>query len=203
MRQMGGPEAAATAPRPRSNLTIPNLLSALRLASVPVFLTLFIRGHENAGVAVYAVAAWSDFADGYIARRMNQVTDLGKLLDPLADRVFIVALAVALVVRGVLDSALAGAVFLRDGLILAAFPWWEARGVGRIEVNRVGKAATAALLTGLTWMAWSETTFPLAGVAERPGWSLVVAGAGLYWIAAIMYFVEARRRLHSRAEASR
>src|SRR5919106_1769508 len=83
-------------------LTIPNLLSFGRLATVPVFVWLFVSGRENAAVIVYAVAAWTDFFDGFIARRTHSVTELGKLLDPLADRVFIVALALALVARGTL-----------------------------------------------------------------------------------------------------
>src|SRR5918999_4865264 len=64
--------------------TIPNLLSALRLASVPVFIGLFVSGHEEAAVILYAVGAWTDFFDGYIARHTGQVTEIGKLLDPLA-----------------------------------------------------------------------------------------------------------------------
>ena len=190
-------DAAPTARR--SNLTIPNVLSFLRLATVPVFLWLFLGGRENAAVALYAVTAWTDFADGYIARRMNQVTELGKLLDPLADRVFIVALAAALVGNGVLPAAVAGAVFLRDGLVLAAWPWWEARGIGRIPVNTTGKAATFSLLMGLTWLAWGETTFPLAGIVHEPGLVITIVGAVLYWVATAMYFAEARRRLAARA----
>src|ERR671918_764728 len=96
---------SVTSPRTTSDgrlLTIPNLLSFGRLATVPVFVWLFVSGREDAAVILYAVAAWTDFFDGFIARRTHSVTELGKLLDPLADRVFIVALALALVARGTL-----------------------------------------------------------------------------------------------------
>src|SRR5687768_2714238 len=82
--------------------TVPNVLSFLRLLSVPVFLYLFISGRELPAVILYAAGAWSDFFDGVIARRTNQVSELGKLLDPLADRVFISALLIALVARDAL-----------------------------------------------------------------------------------------------------
>ena len=101
-------------------LTIPNLLSLARLATVPVFVWLFVTDRTNAAVTLYAIAAWTDFFDGYLARRLNEVSELGKLLDPLADRVFIVALAVALVANDVLPLWLAIAIIARDVVILSA-----------------------------------------------------------------------------------
>ncbi len=179
------------------NLTIPNVLSGARLASVPVFLWLWLRGSRDAAVILYVVGAWSDFFDGYIARRTNTVTELGKLLDPLADRVLIVALAIALVVAEVLPGWLAGLILARDLLVLVAFPILERRGVERIPVNRLGKAATAALLSGLTLLALTETSLGWADVVELPGLSLVVVGAVLYWAAGIMYAREAVGRLRA------
>src|SRR5688572_30562156 len=139
-------------------LTIPNVLSGLRLASVPVFLWLWLDGMRDAAVILYAAGAWTDFFDGYIARRTNSVTELGKLLDPLADRVLIVALTIALVAADVLPWWLAVVVIGRDVLVLVAWPFLESRGVPRIAVNRIGKTATASLLLGLTLLALSETT---------------------------------------------
>ncbi len=179
------------------NLTIPNLLSALRLASVPVFVTLFVKGRENLAVAIYIAGAWTDFFDGYIARRFNQVTELGKLLDPLADRVMIVALTIALVARDILPLWLALVLIVRDLLILAAFPALERKGVARIRVNFVGKCATAALLTGLSWLAWSQTTFPGEGFGDEIGMPLVILGAILYWVAAGTYAGQARDSLRA------
>jgi cardiolipin synthase len=183
----------------RRFVTVPNLLSALRLASVPLFVWLFVSGRENAAVIIYGVAAFSDFLDGLIARRTGAVTDLGKLLDPLADRVFIAALAVVLVARGALPLIAAVAVIGRDVLVLGAYPLLERRGAERIPVNAVGKAATASLLFGLTWLALSETTFALGRAGAEVGLTGIVIGAVLYWAAAIMYAREARIRLRALA----
>ncbi len=186
-------------------LTVPNLLSGLRLASVPVFLYLFVTGHQEAAVLLYAAGALTDFFDGVIARRLGQISELGKLLDPLADRVFIVALALALVAVDALPWAIAAAIVVRDLLLLSIWPLFERRGAGRIAVNFTGKTATALLLFGLTFMAVAETDFPLAGVADEMGLVLVVAGAVLYYVAAGMYGSEAYRRLTSqrRIDSSR
>lgn len=167
--------------------TIPNVLSLLRLASVPLFIYLFVSDREEAAVILYGAFAWTDFFDGVIARRFNQVSELGKLLDPLADRVFIIALAVALVATEALPWGLAAAIVGRDLILLAGFPILERRGVPRIRVNFTGKTATAALLFGLTWLAWAETSFPITDTARVLGMSFTIFGAVAYWVAASMY----------------
>ena len=186
-------------------LTVPNVLSGLRLASVPVFLYLFVTGREGAAVLLYAAGAWTDFFDGVIARRLGQVSELGKLLDPLADRVFIVALAIALVAVDALPWLIAGAIVVRDLLLLSIWPLFERRGVGRIPVNFTGKTATAMLLFGLTWMAVGETNIPPAAVADEIGLVFVTGGSVLYYVSAGMYAREARRRLSAlpRADSQR
>jgi cardiolipin synthase len=183
-------------------LTIPNVLSLLRLASVPIFVWLFLTDRANAAVILFGVAAWSDFFDGLIARRFDQVSELGKLLDPLADRVFIVALAVALVGRDALPWGLAVAIVARDILLLSVFPFLERKKVARIAVNFVGKTATAALLFGLTWLALAETTLPGNGIGETVGISFTVLGAVLYWVAAGMYAREAMLKLRAVSETA-
>jgi cardiolipin synthase (CMP-forming) len=182
--------------RPRL-LTVPNVLSLLRLASVPVFVILFATSREEAAVILYAVGAISDFLDGFIARRTHSVTELGKLLDPLADRIFIVALAVSLVAREVLPLWLALVVIARDVLVLSLFPALEGRGIERIRVNFVGKTATASLLAGLTVLAWSETTFAGSAEATPLGMAFVGVGAILYWVAGALYAREAIRKIHA------
>ena len=170
-------------------LTIPNILSFLRLATVPVFVWLFVTGHTDLAVSIYAIAAWTDFFDGFLARRLGAVSELGKLLDPLADRVFIVALAVALVARDVLPLWLAIVIIARDVVILSAFPFVDRSGIPRIRVNFTGKSATAALLAGLTLMAFSETSVPVFGNETSADIGLILTGIGalLYWVAGAMY----------------
>jgi len=181
-------------------LTVPNVLSALRLASVPVFLFLFISGREEAAVILYGVGAFTDFLDGFIARRLGQISELGKVLDPMADRVFIVALAVALVVAGTLQWWLAALIVVRDLLMVGLFPLLQRSGLGRIPVNFAGKTATAFLLIGLTWLALARTDFWWAP-DDTVGLAIVLAGTVLYYVAVGLYAREAFRRLeHLRAQ---
>lgn len=177
--------------------TLPNVISFLRLASVPVFVWLFVSGRENIAVGIYAAGALSDFFDGYLARRTDSVSELGKLLDPLADRIFIVALAVALVARQVLPLWLAVTIISRDLLLVSLFPLLDRRGIERIRVNFIGKSATAALLLGLTLLALSETDLPIAEGGRPAGMAVTLFGAVLYWVASFMYGRQARERLAS------
>jgi cardiolipin synthase len=179
----------------RRVLTIPNVLSLIRLASVPVFIWLFVDDREEAAVIIFAAGAWTDFFDGYIARRTGSITQLGKLLDPLADRAVIVALAIALVATEALSLWLAATIVVRDVLVLSLFPALDRRGMRRIPVNFVGKTATALLLLGLTLMAWSETSWPLTDVFGDIGLVITAAGAALYWVAGYLYAREALGRL--------
>jgi cardiolipin synthase (CMP-forming) len=194
---MGTPAPTVDSGRRSRLLTVPNVLSLLRLASVPVFVVLFVTSREEAAVILYAAGATSDFLDGFIARRTHTVTELGKLLDPLADRIFIVALAVALVAREVLPLWLALVVIARDVLVLSLFPALESRGIERIRVNFVGKTATASLLAGLTVLAWSETTFAGSGEVAPLGMAFCAVGAILYWVAGALYAREAIQRIHA------
>jgi cardiolipin synthase len=179
-------------------LTIPNVLSFVRLATVPVFLWLWLSDRRDAAVILYAVGGWTDFFDGKIARATNSVTELGKLLDPLADRVFIITLTVALVAADILPLWLALVLIVRDALLLAVFPVLERKGVERIAVNFVGKSATASLLVGLTLLAFSATSVDWADAGVVPGLTLTVFGAVLYWTAAGLYGREAVRLLQAR-----
>ena len=183
-------------------LTVPNVLSLLRLGSVPVFLWLFLSGAERAAVVLYAAGAVSDFFDGFIARRWRQVSDFGRLLDPLSDRVFIVALTVALVAREAFPWPLAVGIVVRDVVLLSLWPLFERRHVGRIAVNFTGKTATALLLVGLTLMAVGETGWPWADRLHGIGLGFAVIGGILYWVAGAMYAREALRKLRgSRTQA--
>jgi cardiolipin synthase len=196
MRHVSSPPSTAS----RRRLTIPNLLSLARLASVPVFVWLFVAGHENSAVIVYALGALTDFFDGYIARRTGSVTELGQALDPLADRVFIVALALVLINREALPVWLAGAIVVRDAALLGAVVILERRGMKRIPVSAMGKLATAMLLFGLSWLALAETSLLGSGIGDTIGITFTGAGAVLYWAAGLGYAQEARRRMASESE---
>src|SRR4051812_14817872 len=128
--------------------TIPNLLSLLRLLGVPLFLWLVLGPEANGwAFAVLAFGGLSDYADGKIARRFHQTSRLGALLDPAADRLYIVATIVALTVRGILPVWLAITIPLRDLLLLTTVPGLRRNGYGfALPVSFAGKAATLALL---------------------------------------------------------
>jgi cardiolipin synthase (CMP-forming) len=179
--------------------TVPNILSLLRLASVPFFVWLFVAGQEEAAVFLYAVGAWTDFFDGYIARRTGAITELGKLLDPLADRVFILTLAITLLVTDALSLWLAVVIISREILVFLLWPVLERRGLARIPVNFTGKSATAALLFGLTALAWSETTWSLQQSADELGFLFVLFGAALSWLATGLYAREIARLVRMRS----
>ena len=160
-----------------------------------MFVWLFVSGRETAAVIVYAAAASSDFFDGYIARRTRSVSELGKLLDPLADRIFIAAVAIALVARGALPLWLALVLVARDVIVLSAFPLLDRRGIERIPVSFIGKTATAALLFGRTALAVSETPLPGRGAMDAIGLIVTAVGTLLYWVAGALYAREALTRM--------
>lgn len=168
-------------------LTIPNVLSLARLATVPVFIWLFVSGRKDVAVGLYAIAAWTDFFDGYIARRTGAITELGRLLDPFADRVLIVALTLALVLEDVLPAWLAAVIVGRDVLILVGYPLVHRGAMAKMRVNFVGKTATAFLLLGLTLLALSETSLTWTGLVRPAGLGFVAVGAAFYWVSGVMY----------------
>lgn len=174
--------------------TLPNVLSLVRLGTAPVFLRLFTTGREDAAVMLYGAGAVTDFWDGYLARHMHSESRLGEMLDPVADRVFIATLAAALVARGDLPRWMAVSVMGRDALVVAGFVVLARRDI-RMAVNRTGKVATASLLLGLSLAATSATSFGSDHALRRAGLLATSLGAGLYWIAGMMYAKKARHRL--------
>lgn len=138
--------------------TIPNLISVARLGLIPVFLWLLFGKDDPAGAgSVFFVIAWSDWIDGYLARRLNQVSELGKLLDPLADRI---AVAVAVVfgwVAGVLAPWFAAALIVRESLVAIAAVVVFVRGADlTVEVRYLGKLATFMVYSAVTWFYWAD-----------------------------------------------
>jgi cardiolipin synthase len=175
--------------------TIPNLLSLLRLLGVPLFLWLALGPEANGwSFAVLAFGGLSDYADGKIARRFHQTSRLGALLDPAADRLYIVATIVALTVRGILPVWLAVAIALRDLVLLTTVPVLRRHGYGfALPVNFAGKAATLALLYAFPLLLLSVGDSVVAQVARPVGWAFTGWGTVLYWYAGVLYVVQVRR----------
>lgn len=168
-------------------LTVPNALSALRIALVPVFLVLVLVGLDAAALVVIIVSSLSDFLDGIIARRFGQITKLGQLLDPAADRLFIFAAVIALAVRDVVPWWVVGVIVGRDvflavlGLVLAQ------RGYGPLPVHHLGKLATFALFYALPLLVLGQAFPSVQAVSDPIGWGFTIWGAFLYWWAGILY----------------
>jgi cardiolipin synthase len=176
-------------------LTIPNALSLLRLAGVPVFLWLVLGPHRD-GIALLILVAsgLTDYLDGKLARLLNQSSKLGALLDPTADRLYIASTVIALTIRDIIPLWLLIVLVARDVVLLAFGPVLLRMGYGiALPVHFLGKAATFNLLyafplllatTGDNWFA----------TASRPfAWAFVIWGTALYWWAIGLYAIQVQR----------
>ena len=168
--------------------TIPNLLSILRLLGVPLFLWLLLGPHADGwALAVLMVSGFTDWADGVLARKLNQMSNFGALLDPLADRLYILATLVGLVLRHIIPWWLAVVIVGRD-VVLAGGLWvLRRRGWGPPAVHYLGKAATFCLLYAFPLLLIGAHHGTLADVARPIAWAFTVWGTGLYLWAGAVY----------------
>ena len=176
--------------------TVPNVLSALRLAGVPLFLYWVLVSHQDGRAILLLMAAGiSDYADGKIARAYGSSSRLGQLLDPLADRLYILATLVALVARDGLPLAFAVALIGRDVFLACFLPVLRKHGYGPLPVNFLGKAATFNLLYAFPMLlaALPERHGLLSTVFRPLGWAFVTWGTVLYWCAGAAYAWQVRQ----------
>ncbi|WP_296665467.1 CDP-alcohol phosphatidyltransferase family protein [Demequina sp.] len=174
--------------------TVPNLISAIRIALIVVFTVLLVGHHDGWAIAALAAAGVSDFLDGYLARRWGQVTRLGRVLDPAADRLLTLAVVLGLAMRGIIPWWLVAFLFARDLVVGAALLLAHRRGISSSQVTFAGKAATAALYVFLPAAYLAAVVFP-----DVPALLTVAiagaAGAGVvYWYAGIGYVRDLRAR---------
>ncbi|WP_308287472.1 CDP-alcohol phosphatidyltransferase family protein [Cryobacterium sp. 1639] len=174
-------------------LTVPNLLSFLRLALVPVFLWLIIDGADAWALLVLAVSSLTDFLDGWIARRFNQITRLGQLLDPAADRLYIFAALIGLAWRELVPWWIVLVVVGRDVFLLGLGVVLANHGFGPLPVHQLGKVATFCLFYALPMIMLGQAFPELAWWSQPVGWAFGLWGAYLYWWAGIIYAVETVR----------
>jgi len=171
-------------------LTIPNALSAARLVGVPFFLWLVLNKHDAAAVIVLMVSGFTDWLDGKIARSWNQMSRVGQLLDPAADRLYILATLVGLTVRDVVPLWLTIVLVGRDVLLSFTLPVLRRHGYGPLPVHFLGKAATFNLLAGFPLLLLGEGDSLLSQVAHAFGWAFAIWGTALYWWAGVLYVVQ-------------
>ncbi len=180
-------------------VTVPNLLSFLRLLMLPVFIWLAI-GVEADGwaFALLAVSSATDYLDGWIARKYNLITRLGQLLDPIADRLYVVTTIVVLAVRGIVPWWVVVAFVLRDAFMFVVQYWVRRRGMPLLPVHYVGKAATVCLLVGFPTFFLTTGTGWLATAALPVAWAFTLWGLAIYWWSAFLYAEQAHAVVNGR-----
>ena len=178
-------------------LTLPNLLSGLRLAGVPLFLWLLLGPHADGwAIVVLAVGGATDWLDGKLARLLSQYSRLGAVLDPAVDRLYILAALVALAIRGVVPWWAVLALVARDVLLAGTVVLLRHRGYGTYPVLYLGKAATFLLLYAFPLLLLGQGSGPLAGIALPFGYGFAAWGTALYLYSGGLYlaqFVRAAR----------
>ncbi len=185
-------------------VTVPNALSALRLLGVPLFLW-FLLGPEwdVAALGVLVVAGVSDYLDGKLARALGQTSRLGALLDPLADRLYIVSTLVAFVLRDVVPWWVAAVILGRDLVLALCLPVLRAHGYPPLSVHYLGKAATFNLLYAFPLLLLARGDGTVATVAAPVAYAFTAWGVGLYLWSGVLYLMQVVQlvRVARRAEA--
>lgn len=174
--------------------TVPNLLTVLRFMGVPIFIWLVLAQREYGfAVLVLAIMGSTDWVDGYVARRFNQASRLGRVMDPIADRLALIAVAITLVIAGVVQWWYLAALVVPDAVLLTMSLFYF-RGHPDLPVSLVGKARTGLLLLGTPLLVLSKLSVPFAEACFVAAW--VVLGLGLigHWVAAYNYFWAIRRK---------
>jgi cardiolipin synthase (CMP-forming) len=191
-----GVEVQETAVQTDRVLTVPNILSGLRLIGIPVFLWLVLVVKAD-GWAFWLIvlSAFTDYVDGYLARKWRQISRLGQLLDPIVDRAFIVSLLAALALRDLIPWWFAGLLIARDLVMFVVMSVLKRHGQTGLPVHFLGKSATFALMGGLPLLLLTSGTGTGPMLAAVFGWAASIWGAALYWWAAALYIHQTRRLL--------
>lgn len=174
-------------------LTLPNAISLARILLIPVFVGLLIDPDTaTAGLVLFALVVATDWIDGWAARRLGQVSELGKVLDPLADRLAIAAGLIALMISGLFPVWAGALILARDVAVLIGVAVLSARGV-RLEVRWIGKLATFSLMTAIVAIAWGNLDLSLSEGALVVGWAAFAVGIVEYYVSAWVYASDLRR----------
>lgn len=178
-------------------LTIPNVISFVRLLMIPVFLYLLFGRDNRAGAAgLLAGLGATDWVDGYIARHFDQTSTLGKILDPTADRLMLLTSVAAIIIDGAIPAAVAALVLIREGVVAIAAVVLGIMGARRIDVTWYGKAGTFGLMFAIPFFLTAESTIGWRDTAEVLAWVCVVPGLVFGYVAAVQYIPLGRKALH-------
>ena len=172
--------------------TIPNAISLVRLMCVPVFLWLLFDRENRLGAALLLGGLGAtDWVDGYIARHFNQVSNLGKVLDPIADKVLLVVGMVAILIDGSVPPIIFWPAIAREVLVAATTVLLGVLGARRIDVSWAGKCGTLLMMVAFPLFLWGHGSGPAYTVA----WVVAVAGLAMAWYAAATYVKPAMEAL--------
>ncbi|MBR7742361.1 CDP-alcohol phosphatidyltransferase family protein [Phycicoccus sp. BSK3Z-2] len=176
-----------------SVVTLPNVLSALRLVLVPVFLWAILTERDVLAIVLLAASGVTDYLDGRIARTYQLESRLGQLLDPVADRLFIASTLLGLAWRDVVPWWLVAVLFGREVFMAVVMVVAKRHGWTGLPVHFAGKAATFNLLYAFPLLLLADGDSTAARVAEPVAWGFAWWGICLYWLAGILYAVQLRR----------
>ena len=179
-----------------SILTVPNLLSVLRLVGVPIYLVLIQGERYGWAVLTLMVAGATDYFDGKIARRFNQTSRLGELLDPAADRLYIVVILFSLWDLNLLPIAIVILIFGRDIVLAILLMAMKRKGLSPFTVTYLGKAATFNLLYAFPFLLLTLSDIRwLSDLSYVLGWAFSIWGVALYLYTGFSYLREGVRDL--------
>lgn len=172
--------------------TVPNLLSMLRLIAVPVFLALLIGHHDTSALIILAASGITDYLDGKIARHYGLVTRLGQLLDPAADRLYILSTLLGLAYRAIIPWWLVIALLAREAFIAVLGPVLRRHRLPIPPVHFIGKLATFCLICAFPLILLGQRPGDVGPAALPLGWAFAWWGLALYWVAGLMYAWQVR-----------
>jgi cardiolipin synthase len=172
-------------------LNVPNILSLLRLAGVPVFLWLLLGPQEDGwALALLVFSALTDWLDGKLARWLNQMSRLGQLLDPAADRLYIAATLVAFLVRGIVPWWVVAPLVLRELIVGVCILALRRNGFAPPEVTYTGKAATFVLMYAFPFLLLTQGGSAVATVARPVAYAFMIWGCLLYLWSGALYVIQ-------------
>lgn len=177
-------------------VTLPNIVSFARLLGVPLFLWLVLGPEADVwALVVLMLSGVTDWLDGYLARKLNQASRLGQILDPVADRLYILAVVIGLALRDIVPWWVALILPARDLFLWGLVPFLRTRGYSALPVHFLGKAATFNLLYAFPLLFVGDGEGTAATLATVFGWAFAIWGMGLYWWAGVLYAWQVRKLL--------
>ena len=183
------------------NINIPNALSFLRLLGIPVFIYFaLVREQDVIAITILAIAGITDYLDGKLARAWNQTSDLGAMLDPVADRIYILATLIVLYQREAINLWVILVLLFRDAVLALTTLVLKVRGLKLMEVTYLGKAATFNLLYAFPLLLLATHQSVAGEIAFAIGWGFALWGIALYLYTGLIYFQNGLRsiRVNSR-----